>query len=69
MLLDRLFFLYSRKDYLHTKASRENTEVAQLGEMVPTSPGLVFPTRRLEKNSPGLVSRTPRTDQNRTVAV
>ena len=55
--------------HLHTKASGGNREVAQLGEMVPTSPGLVFPTRRLEKHSPGLVSLTPRTAQYETVAV
>lgn len=42
---------------------------AQLGEMVLTSPGLVFPTRRLEKHSPGLVSLTPQTAQYETVDV
>ena len=37
--------------------------------MVPTSPGLVFPTRRLEKKCPGLVILMSRTIQYATAAV
>lgn len=37
--------------------------------MVPTSPGLVFPTRRLEETSPGLVILISRTIQYATAAV
>ena len=44
---------------VHGKQAHEHHTTAQVRDNPPTSPGLVFTTRRVGKNSPGLVGGVP----------